>query len=129
MKEGKNASLIISSLTAAIITQSLLRAATIVFEFIQINFIILADGIPLTFFLFIFLKNYLFIYFWPHCVFIAACGLSLVAVSGGYSSLRCAGFSWWWLLLLRSTGCRSMGFSSCDSWALECRLSSCGARA
>ena len=34
-------------------------------------------------------------------------GLSLVAVSGGYSSLRCAGFSLWWLLLLRSTGSRA----------------------
>lgn len=49
VKEGKNASLIISTLTIAIITQSLLRAATIVFEFIQINFIILANGIPLNF--------------------------------------------------------------------------------
>ena len=29
------------------------------------------------------LKNY--VYFWLHCVFVAACGLSLVAVSGGYS--------------------------------------------
>ena len=45
--------------------------------------------------LFVFLKNkfiyFLFIYFWLHWVFIAACGLSLVAASGGYSSLRCGG--------------------------------------
>ena len=56
-------------------------------------------------------------------------GLSLVAGSGGYSSLQCAGFSLRWLLLLRSTGSRLTGFSSCGSRALERRLSSCGARA
>ena len=50
----------------------------------------------------------------------------LVAVSGGYSLLWCTGFLLWWLLLLRSTGSRCMGFSSCGSWALERRLSSCG---
>ena len=42
---------------------------------------------------------YLFIYFWLHWVFVAACRLSLVTVSRGYSSLRCAGFSLRWLLL------------------------------
>ena len=72
---------------------------------------------------------YLCIYFWLRWVFVAARGLSLVAVSGGYSSLRCAGFSLWWLLLLQSTGSRHVGFSSCGSWALERRLSSCGSRA
>ena len=46
------------------------------------------------------------IYFWLHWVFVAACGLSLVAASGGYSSLRCTGFSLRWLLLLWSTGSR-----------------------
>ena len=70
---------------------------------------------------------YLFIYFWLHWVFTAAHGLSsLVAASGGYSSLQCAGFSLRWLLLLRSTGSRRTGFSSCGSRALERRLSSCG---
>ena len=68
-----------------------------------------------------FLTN-LFIYFWLRWVFIAAYGLSLVAVSRGYSSL-------WWLLLLQSTGSRLAGFSSCGAQALERRLSSCGARA
>ena len=53
--------------------------------------------------------------------------LSVGEASGGYSSLRCAGFSLWWLLLLWSTGSRHAGFSSCGSWALERRLSSCGA--
>ena len=37
------------------------------------------------------------------------CGVSLVAVSGGYSSLRCAGFSLRWLLSLRSMGSRPAG--------------------
>ena len=54
-----------------------------------------------------------FIYFWLHWVFVAVRGLSLVAVSGGYSSLQCVGFSLWWLLFLRSTGSRRAGFSSC----------------
>ena len=72
---------------------------------------------------------HLFVYFWLCRVFVAARGLSLVAVSGGSSSLRCAGFSLWWLLLLRSTGSRRAGFSSCGTRALERRLSSCGARA
>ena len=72
-------------------------------------------------------KPYLFI--WVHWVFVAAHGLSLVAVSGGYSLLRCTGFSLQWLLLLWSTGSRLTGFSSCGSRALERRLSSCGTRA
>ena len=86
---------------------------------------------------------YLFIYFWLCWVFVAARRLSLVAVSRGYSSLWCTGFSLRWLLL-RSTGSRHVGFSSCStrasvvaarglsscgSRALERRLSSCGARA
>ena len=36
---------------------------------------------------------YLFIYLLLRWVFIAACKLSLVVASGGYSSLQCAGFS------------------------------------
>ena len=51
----------------------------------------------------------LFIYFWLHWVFVAAHGLSLVAASGGYSSLRCTGLSLRPLLLLRSTGSRRTG--------------------
>ena len=71
----------------------------------------------------------LFIYFWLHWVFVAACGISLVAASGGYSLLQCTGISLLWLLLLRSTGSRGVGFSSCGSRALERRLSSCGSQA
>ena len=69
------------------------------------------------------------IFFNLRWVFIAACGFSLAAASGGYSSLWYKAFSLRWLLLLWSTGSRHTGFSSCGSWALECRLSSCGARA
>ena len=52
---------------------------------------------------------YLFIYFWLCWVFISVRGLSLVAVSGGHSSSRCAGLSLSWPLLLRSTGSRRAG--------------------
>ena len=79
--------------------------------------------------LFFFKYKSLLIYFWLLWVFIAARGLSLAAASGGYSLLWCVGFSMQWLLLLRSTGSRRMSFSSCGSWALERRLSSCGPRA
>ena len=43
--------------------------------------------------LFIYLFIHSFIHFWLRWVFVAARGLPLVAASGGYSSLRCAGFS------------------------------------
>ena len=48
---------------------------------------------------FIFIFKDLFIYFWLRWVFVAARGLSLVAASGGYSSLWCVGFSLQWLLV------------------------------
>ena len=90
-----------------------------------------------------------FFYFINLFMFLAALGLhccmqALVAASRGYSGLRCAGFSLWWLLLLWIMGSRRAGFSSCGTWAsvivacglssrgsraLERRLSSCGARA
>ena len=66
---------------------------------------------------FFFNKFILFIYFWLHWVFIASHRLSLVAASGGFSSLWCEGFSLRWLLLLRSMGSRHTGFSSCGSQA------------
>ena len=62
---------------------------------------------------------YLFIYFWLHWVFVAARRLSLVASNGGYSSLWCEVFSFWWLLLLQSTGSRCMGFSSSGTQAQQ----------
>ena len=51
----------------------------------------------------------LFIYLWLCWVFVSVQGLSLVAASGGHSSLRCAGLSLSWPLLLRSTGSRRTG--------------------
>ena len=68
--------------------------------------------------IFFFLIN-LFIYFIFGCVgsSLLCTVFSLVAASGGYSSLRCAGFSVWWLLLLQSMGSRLMGFSSCSTQA------------
>ena len=58
-----------------------------------------------------------FIYFWLHWVFVAACGLSLVAASGGFSLLWCMGFSLRWLLLLWSMGSRHAGVTSCGRQA------------
>ena len=80
---------------------------------------------------FILFSFYLFIYF------LAALGLrccarafSLVAASRGYSSLRCAGFSLQWLLLLRRTGSRRTTTEpSCCAVVKACRLSSCGMQA
>ena len=56
---------------------------------------------------YLFLKKNLFIYFWLRWVFVAAHRLSLVAVNAGYSSLRCAGFSLLWLLLLWALGAQA----------------------
>ena len=58
-----------------------------------------------------FLFIYLFIYFnfWLCWVFVSVRGLSLVAASGGHSSLQCAGLSLSRPLLLRSTGSRRAG--------------------
>ena len=68
----------------------------------------------------------LFIYFWLRWVFIAVHGLSLLAASGGYSSLQCVGFSLRWLLLLRSMGSRC---ATPQALLVAHGLSSCGSRA
>ena len=78
---------------------------------------------------FTYLFIYLSIYFCLCWVFVAVCGLSLVAASGGYSSLPCAGFSLSWLLLLQSTGSRHVGFSSCGMWAQQLWLAGSRAQA
>ena len=56
------------------------------------------------YYLFIYLSIYLsvclFIYLFMRWVFVAARGLSVVAVSGGYSSSQCMGFSLRWLLIV-----------------------------
>ena len=85
----------------------------------------LPRGNLINFFLFFITLFILFIYIWLRWVFVAERELSLVAASGGYSSLWCTGFSLWWLLLLWSTGSRRAGFSSCGMWAsvvVACRL-------
>ena len=46
-------------------------------------------------------------------------GFSLVVASGDYCSLRWAGFSLRWLLLLWSAGSRREGFSSCGTRAQQ----------
>ena len=76
-----------------------------------------------------YLYFFIYLFFWLCWVFVAVRGLPLFAASRGYSSLWCTVFSSLWLLVLQSMGSKRAGFSSCGSWALECRLSSCGARA
>ena len=79
-----------------------------------------AAGLGNSFFFFffnLFILLFYFIGFWLRWLFVATRGLSLVAASGGYSSLRCTGFSMRWLLLLRSMGSRCVGFSSCGTGA------------
>ena len=70
--------------------------------------------------------SFLFFNFWPWYSIYLFIYLFIFGCVG--SSLRYAGFSLWWLLLLQSTGSRCAGFSSCGSRTLERRLSSCGAR-
>ena len=75
-----------------------------------------------------YVHNTHFVY--PLTIFLFICLNFIYLIFGCIgSSLRCTGFSLRWLLLLQSTGSRRAGFSSCGSWALECRVSSCGARA
>ena len=59
-------------------------------------------------FFFFFLNKFIYFYFWLCWVFVSGLGLSLVAASGGHSSLRCAGLSLSWPLLW-STGSRRAG--------------------
>ena len=113
---------LIPSLILPIISCTLSPLPTQLLSFLLTTFIFFTA--PITFwnclliYLFIFYKFIYFIYyFWLCWVFVPACGLSLVAASGGYSSLQCAGFSLQWLLSLRSTGSRHVSFSSCGSRA------------
>ena len=76
--------------------------------------------------------NQFYLLIFKNCLFLAALGsncycfsrLSLVAASGGYSSLWCSGFS--------CCGAQALGhsdFNHCSSWALQHRLSRYGAEA
>ena len=62
---------------------------------------------------------FMFVYFWLHWIFVAARGLSLVAASGDYSLLRCAGFTLRWILLLWRMGSRHESFRSCGTRAQQ----------
>ena len=106
-----------------------MQTPTFIFYFINIFLKQLLRMLEATAYHFYYYYFHLFIYFWLQWVFVAAQGLSLVAASRGYSPLWCTGFSLRWLLLLRNTGSRHTGFSSCGSRALERRLSSCGSQA
>ena len=55
----------------------------------------------------------IYFYFWLRWVFVAMHGLSLVTASGGYSSLRCMGFSLRLLLLL---GAQAVGARASVVW-------------
>ena len=61
--------------------------------------------LPLQLYLFCSLFIYLFVYFWPHWVFVTVCRLSLVEESRGYL------------------------FSSCGVWTSHCGAFSCGIQA
>ena len=50
-------------------------------------------------------------------------------MSGDNSSSGCVGFHWGGFSCCRAQALRHKGFGSCESWALEHRLSSCGTRA
>ena len=87
---------------------------------------VLSSGLAYTLFCFVFkfYFNFIYFYFWLCWDFVAARGLSLVAASGGYSLLRCTGFSLWWLLLLGvwalgtwASVVVARGLSSCGTWA------------
>ena len=64
-----------------------------------------------------FLINLFYLFFGCFGSSLLHAGFLLVVTSRGYSSLRGAGLSLWWLLLLRSTGSRHTGFSSCGTRA------------
>ena len=81
-----------------------------------------------------FVKDFLFFLFLALLGLCHCAGFSLVVVSGTFSLMWNAGLSSQWLLLLWSTGSqdsviKARGLSSCHSWALEHRLSSCDSQA
>lgn len=73
----------------------------------------------------IYLKVYLFVYFWPCWAFVAACGRCPGAVSGG-CSLAVASLCRAWALGTRASAVAVRGLRSCGSGALEGWPRSCG---
>ena len=87
--------------------------------------------------LLLFFKEFYFSLYFLAVLGLHCCvGFSLVAASGGYSSCDAGVFLLRWPFSLWSVGSRvrglqelvACGLGSCDSWALEHRLSSCGPR-
>ena len=89
----------------------------------------------------IYLKNCMYVFrcylFWLRWVFVALCGLSLVAANRGCSLLCCTGFTLWWLFRLWRLGCKRAcsGVSACVLQGVQLsvlvahKLSSCSTRA
>ena len=87
-----------------------------IISFFKNYFLYKVSNVIFSFFFFSSLLFYLFIF---GCVgSLLHAGFLLVAASGGCSSLRCMGFSLWWLLLW-STGSSHRGFSSCGTQAQQ----------
>ena len=80
------------------------------------DFAHIVKGVDLYLFILNFGFIYLFIYLWLCWVFVSVRGLSLVAASGGHSSLRCAG------LIIAASLVAEHRFQTR-------RLSNCGSRA
>ena len=104
----------VSSLLQEVITIMVFLVITSLLSFIHLPLIYVylkfsIIVLPVLFYFIYFYFLQLINYFWLCWVFVAVCGLSLVAASGGYSSLQCAGFSLRWLLLLWRKGSRHAG--------------------
>ena len=105
------------------ITSSLFLKYVTVYPYVVISYHLLKGWFVSIFTNYIYLlvdkifKVYFFFFFGCIGSSLLYTGFSLIAASGGYSSLRCAGFSLQWLLLLWSTGSRCVGFSSCGTQA------------
>ena len=103
-----------------------------------ITILLLLWEIPNGLVIFIYSFIYLFVFLWLHWVFIAVCGLSLVAAGLHCCPQAFSGCSERGLLFVAVCGLHiavasaralACGLSSCGSWALEHRLSSSGTRA
>ena len=68
----------------------------------------------------LFFLKFIYLYFWLCWVFIAACGLSLLVVSKGYSLVVVCGLLFAVASLVAEDGALgNVGFSSFGTWALS----------
>ena len=102
----------------------------VIFEFTKCIYIasgksLLFQFLQRCFFVFCFFIHlfYLFIYLFFGCIesLLPCVGFLKLSRVGDYPSMWCTGFSLRWLLLLRSTGSRRAGFSSCGTRAQSLR--------